>query len=280
MSAIQHRAYGVVPFFIVPKGGKGIKPLNFSHNTTDFTSDANDQHQSEDQFSVYYLVIRHKRGGHWGFPKGLPIKGETERQTAEREFMEETGINRHSFSFLPTEKVFEEKYLFVKHGRVSQKISSYYLAVVSREGEREKEVESEEEGQLHEAAEKEVPKSKKNKKGDKGEKEKGKKGQEKQKEKEKEKKKAQTIRFPKTHIQEAEILESRWLRSEDVVQILTFETTKNLFKEAEGFLLQYLAAASASASPSSPSSPSLSASSVSASTSLVPFQGPQQHSKL
>lgn len=39
------------------------------------------------------LVIRHRHGGHWAFPKGHVEPGESERETAARETMEETGAS-------------------------------------------------------------------------------------------------------------------------------------------------------------------------------------------
>ena len=38
------------------------------------------------------LLLRHRHGGHWSFPKGHVELGETEVQTAEREVQEETGL--------------------------------------------------------------------------------------------------------------------------------------------------------------------------------------------
>ncbi|MFA9381135.1 MAG: bis(5'-nucleosyl)-tetraphosphatase [Acetanaerobacterium sp.] len=38
------------------------------------------------------LLIRHKAGGHWSFPKGHVEAGETEQDTALREVREETGL--------------------------------------------------------------------------------------------------------------------------------------------------------------------------------------------
>ncbi|WP_322173516.1 bis(5'-nucleosyl)-tetraphosphatase [Acutalibacter caecimuris] len=38
------------------------------------------------------LVIRHRNGGHWGFPKGHVEGNETEEETAKREIREETGM--------------------------------------------------------------------------------------------------------------------------------------------------------------------------------------------
>ena len=38
------------------------------------------------------VLLRHKFGGHWSFPKGHVEAGENERQTALREVREETGL--------------------------------------------------------------------------------------------------------------------------------------------------------------------------------------------
>ena len=38
------------------------------------------------------LLIKHKNGGHWAFPKGHVEKRETESETALREIKEETGL--------------------------------------------------------------------------------------------------------------------------------------------------------------------------------------------
>lgn len=40
-----------------------------------------------------FLLIKHKQGGHWSFPKGHVEKNETEHQTALREVKEETGVS-------------------------------------------------------------------------------------------------------------------------------------------------------------------------------------------
>lgn len=39
-----------------------------------------------------FLLLRHKNGGHWSFPKGHVEKNETEEETATREIREETGL--------------------------------------------------------------------------------------------------------------------------------------------------------------------------------------------
>ena len=40
-----------------------------------------------------FLLIKNKRSAHWGFPKGHIERGETPKQTAKREVLEETGLH-------------------------------------------------------------------------------------------------------------------------------------------------------------------------------------------
>lgn len=47
---------------------------------------------SRQEGKTRFLLIKHKQGGHWSFPKGHVEKNETERQTAQREVKEETGV--------------------------------------------------------------------------------------------------------------------------------------------------------------------------------------------
>ncbi|WP_099203794.1 bis(5'-nucleosyl)-tetraphosphatase [Scatolibacter rhodanostii] len=42
---------------------------------------------------VEILLICHKKGGHWSFPKGHVEADETEIETAKREVLEETGLH-------------------------------------------------------------------------------------------------------------------------------------------------------------------------------------------
>ena len=46
-----------------------------------------------DDGRVELLIIKHRYGGHWAFPKGHVEQGETEMQTALREVKEETGLD-------------------------------------------------------------------------------------------------------------------------------------------------------------------------------------------
>ena len=46
------------------------------------------EHDGETQL----LLLKHRCGGHWSFPKGHMEAGETEMETALREIREETGL--------------------------------------------------------------------------------------------------------------------------------------------------------------------------------------------
>lgn len=74
-----------------------------------------------------YLLLRHKNGGHWGFPKGQIEDGEGEREGALREAREETGID-------PIEQIpgFREvnRYHFLRDGRSLLKEVVYFLGCV------------------------------------------------------------------------------------------------------------------------------------------------------
>jgi 8-oxo-dGTP pyrophosphatase MutT (NUDIX family) len=74
-----------------------------------------------------FLLIQHK-AGHWSFPKGHPESGETELQTARREFEEETGIQSVT---IDKDRPFEESYLFTKRSgkRVNKRVV-YFLGLV------------------------------------------------------------------------------------------------------------------------------------------------------
>ena len=66
------------------------------------------------------LLIRHKNGGHWSFPKGHVETGETEPQTALREIKEETGLDvglcegfRQSVEYFPKPHVKKQVVYFL-----------------------------------------------------------------------------------------------------------------------------------------------------------------------
>ncbi len=84
----------------------------------------------EDQGLAYLVLhsatVRNPRAK-WEFPKGGVEPGETTRQTAAREFQEETGLSDWSFV-----EGFERtlSYTYIRRGRKVVKIVTYYLVEV------------------------------------------------------------------------------------------------------------------------------------------------------
>lgn len=61
------------------------------------------------------LMVRHRNGMHWDFPKGHMEANETKKQTAEREILEETGIEikvvsekEYRISYMPKKNVVKD----------------------------------------------------------------------------------------------------------------------------------------------------------------------------
>ena len=61
-----------------------------------------------DNGKLLLLLLRHRHGGHWSFPKGHVEENETETETALREVREETGLHvslqegfRHTVEYYP-----------------------------------------------------------------------------------------------------------------------------------------------------------------------------------
>lgn len=79
-----------------------------------------------DQWQV--LLILHKEGRHWGFPKGKRDPGETLQQTAVRELKEETGLDISEFLLF---EPLTEHYRFRRKGEIIAKTVSYFPALVS-----------------------------------------------------------------------------------------------------------------------------------------------------
>ena len=70
--------------------------------------------------NIEFLLIKNKKGGNWGFPKGHMEVGESEHETAKREVLEETGISiepmegfRETSEYYPHGKVFKQVVFFV-----------------------------------------------------------------------------------------------------------------------------------------------------------------------
>jgi len=78
----------------------------------------------------YYraFLIQHLSGGHWGFPKGHSEKGESPKETAERELQEETGME--VIRYLP-HPYLVEKYQYKLEEQLIDKTVRFYLAEVT-----------------------------------------------------------------------------------------------------------------------------------------------------
>ena len=72
-----------------------------------------------------FLLVRNI-GGHWEFPKGHIEKGETERETARREFFEETGLKVKKL----LKNSYLEHYTYFWKKRKKNKIVTYFLGEV------------------------------------------------------------------------------------------------------------------------------------------------------
>lgn len=73
-----------------------------------------------------FLLIQH-HAGHWGFPKGHAIAGESPLQAACRELVEETGISDYT---LLEGVEFAERYTVTKKDKTFDKTVTYFPAFV------------------------------------------------------------------------------------------------------------------------------------------------------
>jgi len=71
-----------------------------------------------------YLLLRHRAGRHWGFPKGRVEPGEDEEAAALRETGEETGIKR--IERIPEFRVVS-CYHFLRNNKPTRKEVAYFL---------------------------------------------------------------------------------------------------------------------------------------------------------
>lgn len=75
-----------------------------------------------------FLLVKNKSGNHWGFPKGTPETGESNIETARREFQEETGIKAPERL---SDVTFEEEYDFKgEDGEMIHKVNTYFLGEI------------------------------------------------------------------------------------------------------------------------------------------------------
>lgn len=73
-----------------------------------------------------FLALKHKNGGHWGFPKGHAEEGESPILAAQRELAEEAGITDID---IVGGKEFIQKYGFSKDGKIYHKTVIYFLGI-------------------------------------------------------------------------------------------------------------------------------------------------------
>lgn len=79
-----------------------------------------------------YLLIKNRRGGHWGFPKGHVEPGEDEFQAAVREAAEEVRIKQ--FQVIPGFRT-TVRYVFPRNAELVHKEVALFLARTEEEGE-------------------------------------------------------------------------------------------------------------------------------------------------
>lgn len=78
----------------------------------------------------HVLLIRQKNGRFWGFPKGHGEEGETEKESASREFTEETGLRVAKFI---SDVGLTDTYYFRLKGVLIHKTVKYFIAEVMGE---------------------------------------------------------------------------------------------------------------------------------------------------
>lgn len=76
------------------------------------------------------LLILHREGNHWGFPKGKANSGETPLDAATRELKEETGL---IVSDILRPRAFTEQYQFRRKKQLITKTVQYFPALVQGE---------------------------------------------------------------------------------------------------------------------------------------------------
>ncbi len=78
----------------------------------------------------HVFIVQHLLGNHWGFPKGHGEAGESPKDSAERELLEETGLR--VVRYLP-HPYLVETYCYDKagHGRIDKEVQLFLAEVTS-----------------------------------------------------------------------------------------------------------------------------------------------------
>jgi len=74
------------------------------------------------------FLVQHLKGSYWGFPKGHGDKGESPKESAERELLEETAMT--VIRYLP-HPYLTQRYQFKREEELIEKHVRYYLAEVT-----------------------------------------------------------------------------------------------------------------------------------------------------
>ena len=89
----------------------------------------------EENSKIKFLLIQHKKGKHWGFPKGHPEPEESRWETAQRELFEEVGLKIVKCK----EERFNEHYSFAFDNMMIHKKVIYFVSEVKGEVQEQKE---------------------------------------------------------------------------------------------------------------------------------------------
>ena len=74
-------------------------------------------------------LVKNRNGSYWGFPKGHAEGDETPRLAAERELVEETGLEVKTWI---NSDPLEESYVFTHQGKLIEKKVFYFIAEVTK----------------------------------------------------------------------------------------------------------------------------------------------------
>ena len=80
--------------------------------------------------NIKYLLIRQKNGEFWGFPKGHIEENETEKETAEREIFEETGLKG------VFHESFREEIGYIIENRINKTVVYFLLEIKTKDEEK------------------------------------------------------------------------------------------------------------------------------------------------